>query len=236
MNNDMTITSLGASGLHEKTNVPWAQCKDAPVGEQEASDWGRSIIMNCLGVIARPAPADESGAAQGIIAEVAGTNGVCIGGYDSRSAKMAGEISPGETAIGATGKDFDARALFKDQRLALLVGDDHVVMIDRKKELIDIRCPGGVIRVSKKGGVNLMSKGGKSSIQLKGSFAALLGEVVLGGRRPFSKVADATKVDAEIRKLWGAMAASATSAALQTAATTAQAAFLGTKSGVSLGK
>lgn len=198
------LVDLGASELTSETNVPWSQCKQSGVDEDTRPDFGRVQIMGCLGAVARPAPQNDRGAAQGVVVEVEGGT-YCVGGYDPRSSKMAGEIQAGESAYGATGEDFDSRALFKDQVLALIVGDDHIVVVDRKRKEITINCPGGIIKVSEKDGIVLADASGKSSIHLKGEFAGIIGRVVLGGRNPKSKVADATKVDTEFKRIWGVL-------------------------------
>ncbi len=181
----LDLVDLAASGLDQKTNAVWVQCKGAPVSEDEAPDFGRAPFMQALGVSSRPAPANEKGNAQGIMAVgVCGYDGVCVGAHDNRCSKVFGEIKPGETALHATGENFDSRVLCKDQLVAIVVGDDMVFVVDRKKKQIVMNCPGGTLQLGGGNGVLLMDETGKASLQLKGGVAMLLGNVVLGGRNP----------------------------------------------------
>ncbi len=238
----MILTSLGASGLAEGTGVPWGQCTDAPVDEDDAPDYGKTVMMPCLGVVARPFPRNERGAAQGAVAETAGADGVCVGGYDPRTvAKLAGQIKAGETALGATGEDFDSRVLCKEQLLAIMVGDDMAIVVDRKKNQVVITAPGGAFKISEDDGIVMMDGSGKASIQLVDGKSVTTGNTTLGGRNAFSKVPDATKVDAEIARIWSVLTgwtpvAQDGGAALKATAAAVFASKQSTASAVNLGK
>jgi hypothetical protein len=196
------LVDLGASGLKEGSNLPWAQCKDAPIDDEDGPGWDDAPVMCALGVSARPYPATAEGAAVGVVDDkVGGYEGVLVAAYDPRVSKVFGKIKEGDTVLHGTGPDHESQVLCKEQMVAIMVGDDHVVQIDRKNKRIIIAGPGGQVRVSSADGVVLADSSGKSSLQLKGGFSALLGQVVLGGRRPVSNVADAKKIMVELQKI-----------------------------------
>lgn len=212
---DLEIVDLGASRLDESSGAIVGQAKGAPIdeAEDEAPSYGDAPIMCALGIAARPAPANERGSAQGIATQVGGLDGVVLAAHDPRAAKAYGEIQPGETAVFATGEAFDARALFKDKLIALVVGDDMVVTVDGRKgqKKIALSCPGGIFQISERDGVSVCDASGKAALRLDGGTAALLGQVILGGGAPKGPLADAQKITAELGKIAAAIAqASAT--------------------------
>ncbi len=187
----LDIVDLAASGLDERSNAIWVQCKGAPVSDEDAPDFGRAPFMQALGVASRPAPATSSGNAQGVMAVgVCGYDGVCIGAHDNRCSKVFGEIKPGETALHATGENFDARVLCKDQMVAIIVGDDMVFVVDRKKKQIVANVEGCVMQLGGGNGVMLLDETGACGLQAKGGVLNLMGsQVIIGGRNAVSAVA-----------------------------------------------
>jgi hypothetical protein len=180
----LDLVDLAASGLDEKTNAIWVQCKGAPVSDEDAPDFGRAPFMQALGVSSRPAPATDKGNAQGVMAVgVCGYDGVCIGAHDNRCSSVFGEIKAGETAVHATGENFDSRILLKDQVIALICGNDMILTVDRKNGQIAMNCPGGTFKLSKDG-VFMTDETGTAGIQIKGGSVFITGQVVLGGRVP----------------------------------------------------
>jgi hypothetical protein len=181
----LDLVDLGASGLDDESNAIWVQCKGTSAG----SDYGQAPFMCSLGISARPAPADDSGNAQGIVTSVPGIDGVVVGGFDPRSTEVFGQIAPGETALHATGKNFDSRVLCKEQLLALVVGDDMVTVMDREKKQIAWAVGGYAGNVSAENGWLLLDQNGSAGIQIKDGCVYVFGQVVLGGRTPLMPVA-----------------------------------------------
>lgn len=202
----LEIVDLGASEIDKDSGVIIASAKGAPIDDEEAPSYNSSPMMPCLGVACRPAPADENGAAQGIAAQVSGLDGVIIAGHDPRAAKIYGELKDGETALFATGAGYDARVLCKDQMVAIIVGDDYVFQIDRKKKQIVLNCPGGDIRISEKSGVSVTDGKGAMLQLADGAFIAS-GQFIAGGRKPVGTFAQAEKVDANLAAIAAAIAA-----------------------------
>jgi len=183
------LVDLGASGLDERTNAVWAQCKGAPVSDEDDPDYGKSPMMCSLGVSARPAPATQAGRAQGVTVRVDGFDGVVVAGHDPRAASVFGQIEPGETALHATGEGYDSRVLCKNQLVAIIVGDNYVVSVDRDNKQIVLNCPGGTIKIGEDDGIVLRDNTGKAGIQIIDGAVIIEGQVVLGGRTPTMAVA-----------------------------------------------
>lgn len=199
---DIEIVDLGASGLSDTSGAIWAQALGGEIDEDSgaAPDYGKAVMMHALGLAARPAPKDANGSAQGLCTNASGVD-VCFAGHDPRSAKVYGEIDSGESAFFATGKGYDSRALAKKQLFAIIVGDDHVFVVDRTNGQIVLNCPGGAIKVSKADGVVASDASGTATLQLKDGKTMLGGEVILAGRSPVGSVAWAEKVEAELVKI-----------------------------------
>lgn len=188
------VVDLGASSLSPTTNAVIASCKGSSLDDSgDAPDYGNVTIACGLGIAARPAPADSDGSAQGfILDDVPGQQGVCVGAFDPRCADTYKRLGPGETAVFSTGKGYDSRLLCKDQAIALVVGDDTVVNVDRKNEKTSIACGGQLVEVSKENGILL--RGGGCEIHLSGGTVAISGNVVLGGKTPVTPLLGGTPV------------------------------------------
>lgn len=201
---------LSASGLSE-SGVPWATAKGPPVGEgDDAPDYGKTPVAFGLGIAARPYRKNEKGFAVGFVAEATGYDGILVGGFDSRSAATYGNLKEGETALFATGEDYDSRVLLGDRLASIIVSDDIIIQLDGKKKQVVINTPGGSIKASKKDGVVLVDETGKGMIQIKGGNVSIPCGVVLGGRNPVGMVADSLKVMAELVKIKADLTAIAT--------------------------
>jgi hypothetical protein len=186
----MELVDLGASGLDEESNSIWVQCKGIEVADGEAPDFGKTPYLPCLGVAARPAAANDKGNAQGVVVNVAGFDGVCVGAHDPRAAKIFGKLEPGETAVFSTGDGFDSQILFKNQLLAIIVGDDMVIVVDRKKKQIVLNAEGCAVQVGGGNGILLLDETGVAGLQLQGGKAMLFGtQTIVGGKTAVTPVA-----------------------------------------------
>jgi hypothetical protein len=177
------IVDIGAASLDPETGMVVAQCKGAEVEGGEAPDYGALNLMFGLGFAAVPAPSNENGNAQAVLLDdCPGQDGVCVGAVDSRTTQTYYELGPGETAVFATGEGFDARILFKDGLVSIVVDDDIVFMMDRKSKKVITNAFGMVHEMSAANGHTLTDETGSASIQLKKGVIALTGTIVMGGR------------------------------------------------------
>lgn len=188
------LVDAGAAKLDESTGALLVQCKGAAVSpEGDAPDYGDAPWFACLGVTAVPYPADENGGAQFIVSDdVPGVDGAVIGGRDTRSAKIVGNLKPGDTCVHSTGPQQAAQLQLKEEkRQAVLVSKDTrgqtiVVSIDGKNDQINITGFEHTLEISREQGI-VITDGG-AGIQIKNGVVSIWGTVVLGGRTPFAPV------------------------------------------------
>lgn len=152
----------------------------------DAEDYGEIPLMPCLGITSLPVVPDATGKFEMVCASgVGGYNAVCIGGHDSRCVDVVGQLRPGETAIHNTGGDATkrSRAFFKENCASIIVGNDLVLMLDRKNSKITITGFGHIFEMSAAQGMTMMTKGGKSCIHLmeNGTIDIMASTINLGG-------------------------------------------------------
>lgn len=185
------IVDIGSSELDPDTNVLLVQAKAAQMGEDEndAPPYDDVPVYGLLGLQARPYHKTDEGNAQGVVdTSLPGTNGVITSMRDAReaSAKVVEELGEGETALHSTGPGFDARVFCKNQMVALMVGDDCAIVIDRKEQQVTITAFGQHFELSAANGISMVADG--AGIQIKEGVVAITGQVVLGGRAPVQPV------------------------------------------------
>ena len=182
----MQVVKLGASKVDATTGVPMARAQ-LDLGDGEVSEYGEIPMLQCLGVTALPAAASPDGsAAEGVVdEELGGLNGTVVGGRDVRSADVAKGLGPGGTAVHSTGADSAKRSQVRclEDVLALLVGNDSVVSMDRGADLFQIAFGEALIEING-GKIRIVAKGGKAGILIDGESGSLClfgAQVILGG-------------------------------------------------------
>lgn len=184
---DFDVCTLGAATLNKQTNVLTVEtCREfGQDGEREPL--GTAPMISALGLTAMPAGPSKEGHAEGIVMSPCGpyTSGI-IGGTDTRSADVVGNMRPGETCVHNTGGTAETRArtFYKENCAATIVGNDIVMMFDRKNEKVTIAAFGHAFEMSKSQGILMMGKGGMNGIQLleDGSISIWGTAINLGGR------------------------------------------------------
>lgn len=179
------LVDLGGSKLDERLNTVLVQCKSAPVGEDEndAPGFSNAPVFGSVGVTCRHWPKDDRGAAQAVVEErLPGTNGAVLGMRDPRVADVVAQIGEGESCLHSTGPGFDSRVFCKKQMVAIVVGDDVAIVVDRENKKISITGFGASFQISEAGGISMACDG--SLFQMKGGTTVITGKVVLGGRTP----------------------------------------------------
>lgn len=179
---DLDIITLGAATLDPKTKVAQVQAVRETPSPDVTETIGEVPMMNALGLTALPAAADSAGRAEGVVCSAGGLDGVCIGGWDTRTADVTGELRPGETCLHATGPNFKSRVFCKDRILALVVGNDMVLTLDKVAGKIQIAGLGGIIEMTADG-IRLVGPGGKAGIMINadGTLNLVGVAVTLGG-------------------------------------------------------
>jgi len=182
------ICQLGTSRVDPKTNVVKSQTSRGPEGEET---FGELPHYQALGLTAVPWPPDDTGAAEGVVAEGAGgLPGVIIGGRDSRTNAIVGNAKKGDTILHTTGPEQSAQLQLKEEkRQAVLATKDTkqkqiVLSLDGKSDTVTLAAFGYVIQVQREDGVNICSRNGKNGITVNDDVVHIRGTVVLGGMAP----------------------------------------------------
>ncbi len=138
----MEVCEASSSRLDPTTGALLVRCKGPSVSDdddEQRPDYGELPFFGCPGVTSKPAPADKDGtAAEYAVEKVPGSDGIVVGGRDVRTADVIEELGDGETCLHATGKGFGSRVFCKDNLVAIVVGDDVVINIDRREQKIQI--------------------------------------------------------------------------------------------------
>lgn len=183
------IYTLGASRVTdpEGNSIP-PVCKVTYEIDPETDtreDWGELPLMFGLGLTALPAPPDDKGWAEGFCVEGGIYSATCVGARDVRSADVVGELKPGETALHSTGSDKTkrSRVFCKENTLALLVGNDTGLIVDRENGTISIMLKGKVRMQIKDSDDSIVAvaKSGKAWLEIKNDRVNAVGKVTNGG-------------------------------------------------------
>ena len=188
------LVDIGASQL--TNGVPTVQCKGGTNGGSDAVDYGQVPMFCTLGLTAMPYPATKDGNAQGIVDhDVPGLDGALLGARDTRTAKIVGNLKPGETCVHSTGPRQAAQLQLKeDQQIAALVTKDSsgktvALNLDGMGDQVQLITPWAYIEVSKANGIVITDNTGNCSILMKDGVGSLMGQWVFGGRTPIAPVA-----------------------------------------------
>ncbi len=184
----MELVDIDTTRLDEDTNVLLATAKAPPTGDDpdDAPSYDDVPISGQLGVTARPYRKTDDGNAQGVLDDrIPGANGWITSIRDTRefAAKVVEELGEGEVGLHSVAPGFDSRVFCKDQMVALIVGDDAALVIDRKSKRFTFTGFSGHFECSEQAGI-VLAHGGASITIANGKIAITAGTVVLGGTTP----------------------------------------------------
>jgi hypothetical protein len=160
----------------------------------DVEQFGDIDIYQSLGVSSIPWPADEDGAAEGIVLRDCGnTDGVVIGARDERCVNVYGALQKGDTVLHSTDPDASAQVMAKSNRQIMLAtkdsdGQNTIHLLDGKNNKIQIAGFGGIIEITKDQ-ISIVAPGGKATILMKDDSIMLIGKVILGGITPTMNLA-----------------------------------------------
>ncbi len=185
------IVLLGASSLDEETGaVRWQANVPIHDDTEDIENLGEIDAVQALGVASRPYPKDEAGFAEGILLRgCGGRSAVCVAARDTRTARIVGNLEPGDTAVHSTGPNQAAQLLLKEQKKqAVLLSKDSrdnamVLVLDGKNDKVQIAARGAIFEINASGDVSIASSGG-AAILLQGQDIHILGTLHLPGMSP----------------------------------------------------
>lgn len=168
---EFDICTISDAKLNGETNVLTVEpSRETGLdGEREAVGTAAPMAQ-CLGVTAVPADPTASGHAEGVVMSPCGPyTAAVIGGTDTRCADVVGQMAKGDTALHGTHAAADKRAAVfcKEDLLAILVGKDTAIVVDRGNGAITVNdASGNQIEMSSDNGIMLVEQGG-AWLQLK---------------------------------------------------------------------
>jgi hypothetical protein len=180
------LVDLGASKLDPNTNAVLVQAKSVGVTEDrvDAPDYGDVQLSCALGLAAKPFPSDDTGGAQGIVAnDIPGISGRVIAANDNRFASVYAELSPGDVALHGVGPEHQSQVRCQEKMVSIVTVDaddfNALIVVDGKNRKISISGFGHVFEMSKENGVSFAEEGGAGVfakdgvLTLKGSSIAI---------------------------------------------------------------
>lgn len=194
---ELDIVTLDAPTLDPTTNLPTIRATvplSAEQGTTDVEEFGKVDSAQCLGITSLPYPADDAGHAEGVIARnVGNTDGVILGGRDSRCAAVVGKLKAGDTALHSTDPAASAQVQCKATRQAVMMtkdgdGNNMLLTLDGKNDKIQIAAFGAIVQITKDQ-IMLCEPSGKASIVMKDGCIALIGKVILGGLTATARLA-----------------------------------------------
>lgn len=182
------IGLLGASAIVNGV-VTWQVNVAVGNDNDDVEPSGNVDVLQSLGVSSLPYPKDDDGYAEAtMLRDIAGRAVVCIGGRDTRNAKLVGKLKPGDTTLHSTGPGSVAQCFLKhEKKQAGLATEDAdgksmILVLDGKNKRIQITARGAAIQIDDDGSITLASKGG-AGIKLDNKIN-FLGTVSLPGMTP----------------------------------------------------
>jgi len=167
---DFDICTMGEATLNAQTNVLTVKLSQEVGLDGDSEPKGAAPMFQCLGVTAIPNPPDDKGHAEGVVMMPCGpyVSGI-VGGVDTRCAEVVGKMTKGDTCLHGTHSDPDVRArvFCKENLLAVLVGNDTAIVVDRGSGAITINdASGNQFEMSEANGIYMGESGG-AWMQLK---------------------------------------------------------------------
>lgn len=181
------IAFLGASSVSSKTGVPlWEPSVPITDDTTDVEAFGPTAVYQGLGLSSSPWPKDDTGHAECLIVRnCGGRPAVCLGGRDTRTASVIGNLAPGDTVLHSTGPNLSAQLQLKEaKRQAVLVSKDEdgntmAAILDGLNGKVQITAFGGNIEMLKSGGLSLTAPDG-TGILLKDGAIHFMGTPMLG--------------------------------------------------------
>jgi hypothetical protein len=192
---NVEIAFLGASSVSSKTGVIlWEPSVPVTDGDQDIEPFGPTAVYQGLGFASMPYQKTAEGYAECIvIRHCGGRNAVCIGGRDTRTARVVGNMKPGDTVVHSTGPNQAAQLQLKEEKFQAVLTTKNktdsktmAVILDGATGKIQITAHGALIEIDPDGDLSLLNKSG-SGILIQGSDVFVVGTLRAGkGVGPFS--------------------------------------------------
>ncbi len=114
---DADIALLGASKIGANGSPVWQPAVPITDDSEDLEGFGECQVFQSLGISSLPYQKDENGFAECLVMRnVGGRDAVCLGARDTRSAKIVGNLKPGDTVVHSTGPSEAAQLQLKEEK------------------------------------------------------------------------------------------------------------------------
>lgn len=183
---NIDIVTLDGVTIDPTSGAPLVSAKQPITGDDDVEDFGDAPLMQCLGVSSAPYGKTDEGYCEGVIATGVGArDAVCLGARDTRTAKIIGKLSPGDTVVHTTGPNQAAQLQLKEaKKQAVLVtkgsdGKQILFVLDGKNDKVTLAAFGLAFNFDKATQTaSLMSPNGKNGIVVSDAGVQILGQIL----------------------------------------------------------
>lgn len=182
---------LGTFFLDQASKSLFVQCRGGAVDEDgTAPDYGQVPMMCALGLSAAPYQATKDGAVEAVVArDIPGIDGAVVAARDTRSAKIVGNLKPGDTVLHSTGPKQAAQVQLKEdkQQAAILTktsgGKTMMFLLDGDADVVQLTHAGAMFQIDKSGDIAIVNGSG-AGLLVQGGNVHVIGNPVLGAGNP----------------------------------------------------
>lgn len=184
------LVFIGVSVQKDGGVNAWQAYRPLTDDVNDIEPWGEIDVMQCLGLTSQAFPKDDSGYVEGVlIGGIGGRNGIIVGARETRTASIAGRLSPGDTCVHTTGPGNVAQLHLKQEKkaAALVVtdrdGKNQVFILDGQNKKVQLFANGAAIEIDDSGDISLLGKGG-AGLLIQGGDVVINGNLKLPGMPP----------------------------------------------------
>lgn len=188
----VTIAVLGASSVANPAGVPlWEPAVPTSDDESDIEPFGPTAVYQSLGVSSAPWPKDDNGWAEAVVFKnCAGRTAFCVAARDTRSAKIVGNLKPGDTVVHSTGPSQAPQLQLKEATNGAVLlskskktGKSMMIHIDGENGTVQITHAGAMFEIDDAGDVSILNAAGAGFL-IQGQDIFPTGTLHLGAGNP----------------------------------------------------
>lgn len=180
------IVTLDAVTLDPKSGAPLVSAKQPVTGDDDVEDFGDAPLMQALGLSAAPYGKTADGYCEGVVMTVGARDAVCVGARDTRTAKIIGNLKPGDTVLHTTGPNQAAQLQLKEaKKQAVLVtkgsdGKQMLFSLDGNGDKVTLAAFGMCFEFNKQNQSIALMVNGTTGIVITAAGTRILGPLLIG--------------------------------------------------------
>lgn len=184
------IVGFVGAAVQKASVTLWQVYRALTDDTNDVEPFGEADVLQCLGVTSQAFPKTDEGYVECVgITGIGGRNLCIIGARDTRTASIAGRLSPGDTCVHTTGPGNAAQLHLKQEKLsAALVttdanGKNQVLLLDGKNRKFQLFVNGAAIEIDDRGDMSLVNASG-TGLLIQGADIVVNGNLKLPGMPP----------------------------------------------------